>query len=455
MEICNVNLTGVEEYKKENQELADWVLNTYFFKIWDADVPYSNEQVGRTLELIISPKCNLGCKYCYVNRFHKQLFDEENFDEEKVLDNLKLICAWLKKNNYNPSLEIFSGELFAQELGFKVMDVLIDYYKSVEPKLRAHHITIPTNFTFLCSDEATARVSDIHKRLEELNIEFWLSASFDGKYMEQNRPYTKDLDIPLGGLRDDTYYDKVFEFAVKHYSGFHPMVYSKNLELWPKNFEWFQQKFVEYDLPFDSIYLLQVRNVEWNQTDIKNLQHFIDYLYRWLAENQFSDRRDLTNFVIKDGFNILSWPFCQTSRGLTCGLQDTLHIRVSDLMVYPCHRLGYKDFYCGQLVPDTDKVLKYVNKNVELLTAVLSVDKMSLPYCAQCPINHLCQGPCLGAQYEATNNMFTPIPSVCSMTYALLVQSIKSMKEYGNWGQALTRISPEKVEQFYYLERNS
>jgi len=184
--------------------------------------------------------------------------------KKKTISNLKLICEWMRHNNWNCDIEIFSGELLAQEVGYKVLETLAEYYESVTPDLRASMITIPTNFTFLCSEEATARVEAIRARLKAVDIELGLSASFDGKYMEQNRPYLHDLDIPLGGVRDDAYYDRAFQYCFDTCGGFHPMVYSKGIELWPKNFDWFQENFKRFDIPWDAIYLLQVRNVEWN-----------------------------------------------------------------------------------------------------------------------------------------------------------------------------------------------
>ena len=57
--------------------------------------------------------------------------------------------------------------------------------------------------------------------------------------MEDNRPFIRQLDIPINVIRDDAYYDKVFAFIKKHGSGIHPMLYSKGMDKWIKNFDWF------------------------------------------------------------------------------------------------------------------------------------------------------------------------------------------------------------------------
>ena len=425
----------------------------YYYQYFRKSCPH-DKKLGRSIELIISPKCNLGCKYCYVHRFRKKIFDDDCFNEERTIENLKTFCEWLRVNEFNCDIEIFSGELFGQEIGYKVLNILIDYYASVEPDMRCRTIIIPTNFTFLCSEEATARVEEIRAKLKDLGIALILSASFDGKYMEQNRPYIGDMDVPLGGLRDDEYYNRCFDYCKKTDTGFHPMVYSKGIELWPKNFDWFQEKFKEFDLPWPGLYLLQVRNVEWTAKQIEDMRYFIEYLYKFAYEKFNGDRNQVTHWVIVDkGFNILSQPYSRTGRGLTCGIQSQMMFRVSDMKSYPCHRLGYKDFYFGEFVPDKDKVLRFKSQNVELQNMILPIHKENLPYCAQCPINHLCTGTCLGSQYESTNNILAPIPSVCALTYAMVIANLQCMRKYGNMGLVYRYMNHSKLDQILALER--
>ena len=452
MENCNVNNTGLEAYKKENQQVADYILQKYFLD--DFKVGAENT-FGKNMEIIVSPRCNLGCKYCYVHRYRKEIFDESVFDEKLTIDHLKLLLKWLEKNDYCPDIEIFSGELLGQEVGYQVLETLYDHFSKTKPELKPKSITIPTNFTFICSEEATKRVEDIRAKLKSIGIELGLSASFDGKYMEENRPYLHDLDIDLGGgKRDDSYYDKCFEYAKKTQTGFHPMVYSKNIKNWIKNFDWFQDKIAEYDLPWESVYLLQVRNEEWKQEDIWELQKFIRHLYAFAYEKCNKNPYALVDFITQGGgFNLLAEPFTSTGRGLTCGIQGQFTVRLSDLMLYPCHRTGYKDFYFGQLVEDEDKVLKFNNMNAELLTATYFAHREAFPYCSTCPIQHCCVGTCLGAQYEATRNLFVPIPSVCVIMYAVIATSIECLLKYGGYSYMLSSINKDKVDELEYIRK--
>jgi hypothetical protein len=100
-------------------------------------------------------------------------------------------------------------------------------------------ITIPTNFTFLNSDELSKKIEYYVKSFQELGIRLCLSASFDGKYMEVNRPFVKVLDYDINQSREDEYYDKAFKYCKDNNCGLHPMIYSKNIEQWKDNFLWF------------------------------------------------------------------------------------------------------------------------------------------------------------------------------------------------------------------------
>ena len=364
-EKCIKNNTGMEQYNLENQQLAEHFLQTFFYDSFHKD------HVGETrkaIEFIVSPKCNLGCKYCYIHRHRKEIFDENIFDEELTLKNLHLMLEWMEKNEYTPEIEIFSGELFAQEIGFQVLEVIYEHQSKLAPKYRVPSITIPTNFTFLNSEELTNRVKDIKHRIEDLGIDICLSASFDGMFMEQNRPYTKTLDFDINTYRDDDYYNKVFDFCATEACGLHPMVYSRDIDKWKQNFLWFQEKMEQFDIPWYGLYLLQVRNEEWTSDNIKDLMEFVEFLFEWSWEKVDHDLDYFMDFMLQQhGFNIMTNSFNIIGRGLTCGLQNTLTVRLSDLMIYPCHRTGYKQYYCGQFIPDEEKVLRYQNSHLPKL----------------------------------------------------------------------------------------
>lgn len=407
------------QYEIENDILFNNFLNDYFYK----EFKKGNDRIE--LELIISPVCNLGCKYCYLHKYYHKSFHKDMFDHDKTIANLKKILKWIEHNNFKIELDIFSGELFAQKIGYEVMDIIYEWCKENEGKIQK--IVIPTNFTFICSEEYTKKVGNIVKNFEQIGIQIRLSASFDGKYCEENRPYVRDLDIIFDHTRDDNYYNKVFDFIKEYDCGLHPMIYSHKIESWKDNFLWFQEQLEKNGMDWRNIYLLQVRNMEWTDEQIHEFYNFIyflcDYSYNKLNKNS----SEFIDFIYNQkNFNILGQPFGKNiGKGLPCALQTELTIRVSDLKVFPCHRLLYKDFEIGQYEEDEQEVLKFKTKNASLGLTVHGFHTKSHPTCRRCSFNKICIGGCLGAQYETNGSMFVPIQSVCKLNIALVSAILK------------------------------
>jgi radical SAM protein with 4Fe4S-binding SPASM domain len=410
-------------------------------------------ELKKNIELIISPQCNLGCKYCYIHRHRETLFNPCLFNPETTISNLKLLLEWLKNNNLNPTFEIFSGELLAQDIGWQVLDTILEYERTVDQELRIPEIRIPTNFTFLCDENLTEKISTIIDDFNKLGIKLLLSASFDGKYMEENRPFVRQLDIPIDVKRDDEYYDKAFEFIEKTGSGIHPMIYGKNIDKWIQNFDWFQEKMAQHGIDWSAIYLLQVRNPEWSDDEIIELMNFIRHIYYYAWDKNEHDKRKMKYFFLnKRGFNILSEMSGVQSRGMGCSIQKSLQIRLSDFAVVPCHRLGYDDLILGYFKPDQQKGLKFEAKNPELMIAIQGYHRHCCPTCEHCDIRSLCMGQCLGAAQEANYNMFSTIPTVCKMIHATYIAIMQCLIETDCCEiYAETLHTPEQLQEFNKL----
>lgn len=396
------------------------------------------------IEFIISPICNLGCKYCYLHSFGEELYPEELFKHDKVIYHLSLMIDWLIENNMNPNIELFSGELFAQELGIQCCDLIYNKYKKQPDYLKPEKIIVPTNFTFILNKEITNKVEKIIEKFEKINISFILSASIDGKYIENNRPFNYNYRnnyysfIPEED-RNDFYYDQVFKFARKYNVGFHPMIYSRNIEKWKDNWLWFQKMFEKHDIDFRKIYLLYVRNLEWNNQQIKSFQDFIKFLLEW-TYNLFDKEEDFVNFILRNGYNILSTPFSQIGRGIGCSIQTTLGVRMGDLSVFPCHRLMYPYFkeFEFSINKERNKIEEVQFINPSLFIAEKSFHANTQPMCSNCLIKFNCIKGCLGSQYEANGEIFSPIPTVCKLNHAFIYTVAKTLNNFNLLNQVLS-----------------
>lgn len=433
-----------KEYQEQNNEVVRYMVDEFFTKNWK---PEGNKNFGY-LEIYITPTCNLGCKYCYVHHFGHKTYPKHMRDDETIFKNTEKIIDWLIENDYKPGIDLFTGEMFAQDVCYRILDMIYDKYKNIEPEKRITRITIPTNFTFIHSEELTQKVQTYIDNYRSIGIDFYLSGSIEGKYMEQNRPYIKNLDYDLSAERNDEYYDKCFKFAKKNNFGFHPMIYSNDMHLWKDNFLWFQEMFVKHDIRWKYIYLLQVRNMEWTPKQCDELREFVRWLVHWTYEKVDRNADEYAEFVVhKYGFNILKSFIGRNGRGLPCAIQSTLYVRAGDLAIVPCHRLMYPNQEYGKFIVENDKIVGVEAMNPELMIGVLSHDKKNSPYCATCSINQMCTGGCLGSQYEITGDPFTPIPSMCAMQHALSVGLIQGMVETGVYNKVVSLATPEQMEQ--------
>jgi len=448
-------------FKDENNAVIEAFLERTFYKGFRD--PYNEKNVNfRSMEIILNYKCNLGCRYCYVNKFGDALYPPKYQDDERILRNLEILLEWIKENGFDPKLEVFSGEIFAQDLGFKALHMILDKLKG-----NRGNIVIPTNFTFLLSDALTERVEELMVKSREQGMRIVLSASFDGKYCEANRPFKGTIEghkVSPGGIwswtyndkkdpRNDEYYDRCFAFAKKWSCGFHPMVYSGSIEHWQRNFLWFQEKYMQHELGWKNLYLLEVRNVEWSTEQIKEYCRFLRFLIKWAYEKCGNDWETFKEFLFKKkGFNILHSALSTTGRGMGCSIQSTFTVRTGDLAIVPCHRTSYPHLLYGHFNVEDGRIVGVEAHNTELWIAITSLTTKRLPYCVTCIISPLCSSGCLGSQLEVTGDLFTPIPTVCKMYHAKMKTFIDVFRDLGIYDRILNSIDTTKQKALTGLE---
>lgn len=293
-------------YKEENDILLNKTYEECFYNNW------KKKNSPKSIEFIFSPYCDLKCKYCYLNHHYDKQFPINTFNSEISIQNALNICKWMANNHYTPSLDIFSGELFAQESGFKLIEKILEFYENVPKEDRIKEIIIPTNGTFCNNLSKINRVESIIQKSQNLGIPLYLSFSIDGKYLDKdNRP----------GV--ERYYNEIFNFAHKYNYLFHPMIYSNNIDKWIENFNWFQSKMDEFNISWSNLYLLQVRNKEWTREQNYEFYKFLRYIINWSWHKCEEDISKYFEFLFhsgKKGFNILSWLNSDINFRYSCSL---------------------------------------------------------------------------------------------------------------------------------------
>ena len=411
-----------ELMKNENDQIIKNMLNRTFFQAWKLEnIGKAEYQNYAKLELQVNAICDLKCKYCYYAKFKKDLYPAKISTKTNVLNNLDIVLRWLRKNNFYPDIELFSGELFFQDIGFEVLERIIDWQNESDVR---KPIVIPSNMSFLYDDEKIKRMESLFEKSKD---RIFLSCSVDGKYSDSNRPFIN------GKVRDDDYYDRMFKFAKKWQFGFHPMIYNERIEDWKENWLWWQSNMKKYEIPFNQIYLLEVRNAEWNKKQIKEFYNLVRFLVNW-TWNHLKDNippEEFPLYVFRNKlFNLFNM-FTTTNRGLGCSMQSTIQLRLGDLTTSVCHRAAYKSHNLWKFITDGKEIVDVEAINYNLAIAAASYDFRNSPYCTYCSIRELCTGQCLGSMYETNGDPFIPIPTVCALEHAKVAGMLDELIELG------------------------
>jgi len=435
----------------ENTEVVKSFLNRTFFSSWKNRKYLSEDKYKNyaTLELQLSGSCDLNCTYCYYAKYKKDLYPAKISGKSNILHNLDLVLNWLEENDYWPTLEIFSGEIFSQELGFLALDKILDWM--IKTKKVETDLVIPSNFSFIFDEEKIKRVEDLLIKAAKNQIRLFLSCSIDGKYSDVNRPF---ID---GKIRDDEYYDKVFAFCSKWGFSFHPMVYSNKIELWKDNWLWFQEMMKKHNIDFRHIYLLEVRNVEWTKKQLKEYYKFVRFVINWTIKYIFDNKlvnneTELTKYLwanrLFNAFNM----FSTCGRGVGCSIQAAVQLRLGDLTTSLCHRASYKQHNLWKFKVENDKIVDIESLNTNLLTSMASLDHSTLPMCEACLIKNVCGYQCLGSMYEVNKDPFMPIPTVCALAHAKIAAVYDEVYDLGLDYEFIKNASPDKYKtmKVYY-----
>lgn len=442
-----------EEYTNEGKELLTSFLEKTFFKNWRESVrPDDDSSEGfildnyGSIELAIGHGCNLGCTYCYYHRLGKELYQNVPVKKKDILKNTKDIMNFLYKNDLLCNIEIFSGEAFMIPYIWEVLDIIYEYQSKMKKNKRAPSIVIPTNLTFLKKPDLDIieKVRYNKKRFKEIGSSFVLSGSFDGPFMDElNRPH----------LAKNRHYNEEFYYNFKEYChelqlGTHPMIYSNNIENWIDNFLWYQ-----HESP-TSLYLLEVRNSEWTPEQNMHLFYLMRFIINYINKQAMDLGISVGEYIGQTrGFNLLVQPFTTIGRGLGCSLQSTLNISMNTMNLIPCHRTSYSQYTAGKFIFNEDGSYDIEPNNVEMYIAEQATVITDIAPCTGCPINSVCGGTCLGANYEATGDFFTVPPSFCRLSHAKLAGTVKGFEDIGYLDYYLQNATKQKKSAIKFIQK--
>ena len=416
------------EFQEEQNTLLKTLLEARFFGPWKQgynDRNPHNVPIGG-LELFLTSACNQRCEYCYLIN-HPELYPKEVNNRKTIIKNLYIFLDWALSNEFTiPMLDLFSGEIWHTDFGLEVLDILYDY--KVNKGLQLMGIMIPSNCSFVHDDKTLYEIQNRINAFYNAGVILKFSISVDGKIVEDEvRPLNDGTTL----IKDDVFYERLFNFAKHNGYGFHPMIAAASISKWIENFEWWKSMLHKYDLPLDFLMMLEVRNDDWSEENLQDLKAFMAHLVDDVITYHNGKLDDIVDDLLS--LNITYqinhqesqlWgretsytPFTfGDDRGFYgCTISSHLTVRLGDLAILPCHRLGYNQQVYGYFKVENDTIVDIVANNPHLAIHILMTDKrFSTAGCDSCVFRGICFGCCKGQSRESTGDPIHNDPKVCN-----------------------------------------
>lgn len=412
-------------FQQEQDKLLKTILDARFFNGWSRRRPTEpNDVPVANLELFITSACNQKCEYCYLVK-HPELYPAEVNNRETIIANLKRLLDWIIENDYHiPVLDMFTGEIWHSKFGLEILDIVYDYV--VNKNLHINGIMIPSNCSFLHDPKQTSEIQNRINDFRKVGVMFRFSISIDGKPIEDEMRPLNDGTVYK---KDDEFYERVFSFAKFNDFGFHPMVAAASIDKWIDNYKWWKMMLKKYNLPMDYLMMLEVRNDDWTDKNMDDLEKFIEFLvdevvvYHDGNMNMIVD--DLLGinqtYVIDEsdmvwGHQTSYTPFTfGDDRGFYgCSISTHMTVRLGDLAIIPCHRTAYHKQVYGYFKVEDGKIVDITANNPHLAIHIIMTDKrFGVIGCDTCTFQGICFGCCRGQSREATGDPIHNDPKVC------------------------------------------
>lgn len=428
-----------ENFQKEQNNLLKTILNQRFFEPWSYDYgdKYSLKNDAH-LEIYITNICNQHCSYCYLVQY-PDLYPVNGDNKELILHNLRLLYDWICDNNYHiEKCEFFTGEIWHTQFGWEVLDITLEYLRKGMP---IDWFMTATNFSFIETDKALQKMNYYLSQFKECGHNLILSCSCDGAIIEQYSRPTNN-----GYIRDEKYWDRMFEFCKVHNFYFHPMVSATNVKDWIENYKWWEENCKKWGLSAHSfLTMLEVRNDDWTDESIQDYCNFLNFLLEDRMKKADNDvailsyrlfgirpEVDTTHDEFKNECGYIPFGLPESDNFQGCTLCTDLTIRLGDLAICPCHRSAYNQYLYGKFVVQDDKIVDIEAINPQVAIKVL-MSNLHVCYnaCDTCIFNKCCIHGCIGSQIEYTGDPFFVVPGVCKFLKAKYSFLMKKYKELG------------------------
>ena len=433
-------------FQQENNELLKTIIYSKLTQL-----KTTAPETVDTIELYVTGDCNQKCEYCYLVKHGDQLYPQNLREKDLIIKNLKIFLDFLIEKDLVPQrLDLFSGEILGTPLGNEILDTLFNYV--ITKGLNVKIICIPSNMSFCLKQESVDRINKYIEDFKEYGVHISISCSMDGLIVDKyERPFHNNTDK----LKTKEYYNRIISFCSYHNFGFHPMISANSLKYQKENYKvWLQILHLLYPdeelfkSKLGKVMQLEVRNDEWTEEHIKEYIDWLNFLIDTDKKEYFNnDNKKFFDEIYTKNFTqykeVTYLPYWVLKlKETSCTIGKMVCVRLGDLAICPCHRTSYDKFILGKFVVENNKIIDIKANNVQLASAIYLTSAMIKPKCDVCPLSSFCVKGCFGAQYEATNEIFYPIESVCQL------QKVKNIFLYLKFKKMMQE---SNIKDFYPL----
>lgn len=335
------------------------------------------------LNLVVTEKCNLACKYCYMHNNPKQMTKKVVSEVYKKLPTLLSFF-----NSERSNVIYFGGEPLIN------LDIIKYSHDMIKKNKNIINNEILISNMLLIDDNTI-------NWLKEENV--GISWSFDGLWNEDNRPLVD------GSSSLEEYLNKL-DTIKKISTGCKCMISPQSVSTINENVDFFINNginYIDYSIVRDNI---------WTDNDVNNFEIEINKLV-----NKYSEYlNDNKNIVIDIFFlPILDMIFGKTvgKRPFGCfvGYNGLAVMPNGDM--YPCARFGTNKKYCYGNIFDDISAASFDEINTEVYINPVEIEK-----CKSCKLYNYCNAGCSYCQLE---NDKEPLESVCKLYHIIYIAALK------------------------------
>ncbi|MFA6801115.1 MAG: SPASM domain-containing protein [Acholeplasmataceae bacterium] len=384
----NGKFIEIEESSLLNKSELKKFLSKVGFYDSIGEVKISNNDIHMLFPTVeINKKCNLACKYCFINS------NERSNNEIKIEDTVDFIK--ILKNKFND-----------------IRHINIDFTGSGEPLLSYKKIQkiidrIDDDFEFnsctysFCSN-GTIYSKEIKKFIKNNKIHFGISIDGTQKIHDKYRVKADNSKTHSLIMDNKKKYSKKTYGAAVSYALDNPL--SESFQFLSNEFDNIAMKPIRYD------------NNDWNVNNLLvEYEKIYDYLCKETYRNNFNPLKAIMSDEDLFG-KFIRRVFLYQINAVRCGASVSKYALSLDKSIYICGAaIGYDEFKIGNLIEGIN------DSKVEIIRNKL----LQKSKCKHCWAKSICAGPCLVNNYQISKNYDMLPENICLLSKSLITKALR------------------------------